>query len=33
MARYETFLQSLGILFNWYAGKETKHLEYRLNQA
>ena len=29
MARYETFLQSLGIPFNWYVGKETKHLEYR----
>ena len=28
MARYETFLQSLGIPFNWYVGKETKHLEY-----
>ena len=29
MARYETFLQDLGIPFSWYVGKETKQLEYR----
>lgn len=29
MAGYETFLNSLGIPFHWYVGKETKQLEYR----
>ena len=29
MARYEAFLQDLGIPFRWYVGKETKQLEYR----
>ena len=29
MARYETYLQDLGIPFHWYVGKESKQLEYR----
>ena len=29
MAGYESYLQSLGIPFHWYVGKETKQLEYR----